>query len=114
MSRFDTIMGVAAVITASTVRGILSAVTKRTPTRRQPHRGVSKAIGYLNNEEIQLRISSNVSSTEHRTDSLKRFFTRQHLLPLKVAHSLQKLRASFVLANVPPRKEVPPVYMEVA
>lgn len=89
---------------------------KELPTRRTPRREGSKA-HYPNNEEIQLRISSNVSSIRSRTDSLKQDLSiRHYLLSMKPGVNLQWLTPGFVFApkDMPPRKEVPPVYTEVA
>jgi hypothetical protein len=105
MRRFDIIIGVAA-----------DTATKELPTRQAPCEEGNKAgYFYRNNEEIQLRTSSNVSSIRTRTDSLRKFF-KHYLLSMKPGVNPQRLTPGFVFVskNMPPRKEVPPVYMEVA
>jgi hypothetical protein len=94
-----------------------ATIQKELPTRQAPRREVSTSNVYWNNEEIQLRTSSNVSSIRTRTDSLnKDLFIRHYLLSVKPGVNPQRLTPGFVFVakNMPPRKEVPPVYMEVA
>jgi len=101
--------------TARTVRGKLPSDAKKLPTRRTPRREVGESNNYRNNEEIQLRTSSNVRQITTRTDSLIQFFfIKQHLLSMNPASNHQRLLAGFVFVseNMPPRKEVSPVYME--
>lgn len=90
------------------VWGSLPSDEKKIPIRRQPHWEVDKRYRSSRYKMAATSTTSFESTRNLKSNSIK------YLLSLQVARSSQKLWASCVLANVPPRKEAASVYMEVA
>jgi hypothetical protein len=85
---------------------------KELPTRRTPRREVdgykSRSNTAIATRIFRIRLNSFSESTASN-------LTKNHLLSMKPEANPRRLAFGFVLApkDMPPRKEVPPVYMEV-
>jgi len=88
-------------------------IQKELPTRRSPYGEVEgyRSRSSATNVTAIFRIRLN-SFSESTTSNL----TKNHLLSMKPEANPRRLAFGFVFVskNMPPRKEVPPVYMEVA